>query len=107
MFELIARAWKARCPKRHEEGFIKYLYETGIKDTSATKGFQGAQIFQRTVKDESEITLITYWDNMESIKDYAGEDIGVAVLYPEDVKYELNPDYHVNHYEVIENTWLC
>ena len=104
---MIAREWKARCPKKHEEGFVKYLYETGINDTSAIRGFQGAQIFKRTVEDESEITLITYWHSMENIKAYAGEDIGVAVLYPEDVKYELKPDYHVNHYVVIENTWLC
>ncbi|MBE4422288.1 antibiotic biosynthesis monooxygenase, partial [Vibrio parahaemolyticus] len=28
---MIAREWKATCPKEHEEGFIVYLYETGIK----------------------------------------------------------------------------
>ncbi|HAS6809353.1 TPA: antibiotic biosynthesis monooxygenase, partial [Vibrio parahaemolyticus] len=24
---MIAREWKATCPKEHEEGFIAYLYE--------------------------------------------------------------------------------
>ncbi|MUT59191.1 antibiotic biosynthesis monooxygenase, partial [Vibrio parahaemolyticus] len=35
-----------------------------------------------------------------------GEDISIAKLYPEDEKYKLNPDLHVNHYEVRENMWL-
>lgn len=105
---MIAREWKAKCPKEHEEGFISYLYETGIKDTYATQGFLGAQIFNRDtdVSDEVEITLITYWKNLECIKSFAGEDIGIAKLYPEDEQYKLKPDGYVIHYKVRENSWL-
>ncbi|OLQ86677.1 antibiotic biosynthesis monooxygenase [Vibrio ponticus] len=103
---MIAREWKATCPKQYAEGFIAYLYETGIKDTSSTAGFVGAQILNRDLGDEVEITLLSYWQDLECIKAFAGEDIGVAKLYPEDDKYHLNPDRHVNHYEVRENMWL-
>ncbi len=103
---MIAREWKARCPKAYQEGFIAYLYETGIKDTSGTKGFLGAQILTRELDEQAEITLLTYWENLECIKAFAGEDIGVAKLYPQDEQYRLVPDRHVNHYEVIENRWL-
>ncbi|MFT6266446.1 MAG: heme-degrading monooxygenase HmoA [Oleiphilaceae bacterium] len=105
---MIAREWKAKCPKEHEEGFISYLYETGIKDTSATQGFLGAQIFNRDtdISDEVEITLITYWETLECIKSFAGENIDIAKLYPEDEQYQLNPDGHVIHYKVRENSWL-
>ncbi|HBC3497149.1 TPA: antibiotic biosynthesis monooxygenase [Vibrio parahaemolyticus] len=103
---MIAREWKATCPKEHEEGFIVYLYETGIKDTSATKGFLGAQILNRDLGYDAEITLLTYWEDLDCIKSFAGEDISIAKLYPEDEKYKLNPDLHVSHYEVRENMWL-
>nr|WP_086939542.1 antibiotic biosynthesis monooxygenase [Thaumasiovibrio occultus] len=104
---MIAREWKATCPKAHEQGFIAYLYQTGIKETSATPGFLGAQIFNRDVAgEEAEITLITYWQDLECIKAFAGEDIGVAKLYPEDAQYQLKPDRHVNHYHVHENMWV-
>lgn len=103
---MIAREWRATCPKEHEKGFIAYLYETGIKDTAATKGFLGAQILNRDLAGDVEITLLTYWENMECIKAFAGEDINVARLYPEDDKYKLKPNHHVNHYEVCENMWL-
>ncbi|PTN35636.1 antibiotic biosynthesis monooxygenase [Desulfonatronum sp. SC1] len=53
--------------------------------------------------DKVELTLITYWDNLESIKAFAGNDISQARLYPEDEVYELEPDLSVQHYEVIEH----
>ncbi|MBK1851995.1 antibiotic biosynthesis monooxygenase [Marinobacter sp. 1-4A] len=100
---MIAREWKCRVPEAHNKGFTDYLYETGIKDSYATPGFLGAQIFRRSLTDKIELTLITYWDNLESIKAFAGDDISQARLYPEDGAYELEPDLSVQHYEVIEH----
>ena len=65
---MFAREWKARCPLNMKEGFIKYLYQTGIKDTSVTVGFKGAQIFSRELEEKTEVTLITYWESLNSIK---------------------------------------
>src|SRR5690554_7448427 len=72
---MIAREWKCRVPEARSEGFTGYLYETGIKDSSATPGFLGAQIFRRSLAAKIELTLITYWDSLESIKAFAGNDI--------------------------------
>ena len=49
--------------------------------------------------------MITYWDSMNSIKGFAGDDISLARLYPEDYQYELEPDNFVLHYEVVEDIW--
>lgn len=103
---MIAREWKARCPQPHKTGFIKYLYETGVKDASSTTGFKGAQIFTRDLGDDVEVTLISYWESLDSIKAFAGVDITVARLYPEDYQYQLKADNFVTHYEVVENQWL-
>ncbi|MEX2473723.1 antibiotic biosynthesis monooxygenase [Marinobacter sp.] len=100
---MIAREWKCRVPEVHAEGFTAYLYKTGIKDSSATPGFLGAQILRRSLAGKVELTLLTYWDKLESIKAFAGNDISQARLYPEDEVYELEPDLSVQHYEVIEH----
>ncbi len=100
---MIAREWKCRVPDAHSDGFTGYLYETGIKDSSATSGYIGAQILRRSLTGKTELTLITYWDNLESIKAFAGDDISQARLYPEDEVYELELDLSVQHYEVIEH----
>ncbi|SFM71396.1 antibiotic biosynthesis monooxygenase family protein [Marinobacter zhejiangensis] len=104
---MIAREWKCRVPDVHSKGFTSYLYETGIKDSSATPGFLGAQIFHRSSDGKVELTLITYWDKLESIEAFAGSDISVARLYPEDAAYQLEPDLSVQHYEVIEHQFMA
>ena len=103
---MIAREWKARCPMTQKAGFIKYLYQTGIKDSSGTIGFKGAQIFTRDLEENTEVTLISYWDSLNAIKAFAGDNIEIARLYQDDYKYELEPDTFVSHYEVIENQWV-
>jgi hypothetical protein len=90
-------------PEAHSDGFTGYLYETGIKDSSATTGFLGAQILRRSLTNKIKLTLITYWDKLESIKALAGYDISQARLYPEDEVIGLEPDLLVQHYEVIEH----
>jgi len=100
---MIARVWKFRVPEAQSEGFTGYLYETGITDSSATSVFLGAQILRRSLAAKIQLTLITYWENLESIKVFAGNDISQARLYPEDEVYQLEPDFSVQHYEVIEH----
>ena len=56
----------------------------------------------REVEQGSEVTLITFWESLESIEAFAGKAIGKAKLYPEDDKYEIVPDLVVRHYEVVE-----
>lgn len=100
---MIARQWKARCPQEHKAGFAEHLRRTGVRDAAATPGFRGAQIFTRAVGERAEFTLITYWESLDAIRAFAGDDIGTARLYPGDEAYELEPDAFVLHYEVIEN----
>jgi hypothetical protein len=37
------------------------------------------------------------------IEAFAGDDIGKAKLYPEDYKYEIEPELTVQYYEVLEH----
>jgi len=98
---MIAREWKCLCPPRHREGFLAHLYATGVAETSGTPGFQGYQIWLREVDGMVEFTLVTYWESLGCIKAFAGEDIGVAVLYPGDEAYEIVSETVVRHYEVV------
>lgn len=103
---MYAREWKCKVPLDKKAGFIDYLYETGVRETSELPGFQGVQIFQREADGKAEITLITYWDALSSIEAFAGDDIGKAKLYPEDAKYDLEPELIVRHYEVLEHRFV-
>lgn len=104
---MYAREWKCRVPREKCDAFIDYLYATGVKDTSSTPGFNGAQIFRRDIDGKCEVILMTYWDMLSSIEAFAGADINKAKLYPEDHHYEIEPELTVQHYEVLEHTFVC
>jgi hypothetical protein len=103
---MVAREWECRVPECHIAGFTAYLYEAGIKDSSSTPSFLGAQIFHRTLAHKVELTLATYWEKPQLIKAFSGNDISQARLYPEDDVYELELDLSEQHHEVSEHRFL-
>lgn len=98
--DMIAREWRCICPAEKIEDFIPYLHETGVRDAESTAGFRGAEILQRELDGAYEVVLITFWDSVESIKGFSGDDIEKAVLYPEDYKYGITSEPTVRHYSV-------
>lgn len=107
---MIAREWKCLCPTRHREGFLVHLERTGVREARETPGYQGHQVLERLDKTCPagrsgcvEIGLTTFWESWEAVRAFAGDDFDHAVLYPGDERYEIVPDKHVRHYEVLES----
>ena len=44
---------------------------------------------------------MTFWDRIESIRAFAGDDIEAAKYYPEDADFLLEYEPTVVHYEVV------
>ena len=44
---------------------------------------------------------MSLWENVDAIRAFAGDDIEVAVLYPEDARYLLG-ESTVTHYQVVD-----
>jgi heme-degrading monooxygenase HmoA len=58
-------------------------------------------MLRRDDGDRSEIITFSLWDSRDSIRAFAGDDIGQAVFYPEDDRYLIERDRTVRHYEVV------
>jgi len=106
---MIAREWKCLCPRRHREGFLKHLELTGVSEARAMPGYLGHQVLERLCEtcptgrsSAVEIGLVTYWESWEAVHVFAGINPERAVLYPGDERFEIVPDRHVRHYEVLE-----
>lgn len=99
---MIARIWQGKARPGMGEAYYEYLEKTGLKEYRATKGFRQGFVLTRKVGDATEYMLVTFWDNMEAVRRFAGPKPEKAVYYPEDDRYfppeERRPD--VEHYEV-------
>jgi heme-degrading monooxygenase HmoA len=63
-------------------------------------GNRGAWLLRRPDRDRVEIVTLSFWDSVQAIKAFAGDDIDRAVYYPEDDRYLLERDPNVLHYQV-------
>jgi heme-degrading monooxygenase HmoA len=55
---------------------------------------------RRDEKDVTHFLLVTYWDSMESVKQFAGEDPEKAKYYPEDDQFLVEKEQSSALYEV-------
>jgi heme-degrading monooxygenase HmoA len=98
---MVARTWRGWTAREDADAYVDYLLETGMKHYEATPGNRGAYIMRRSVDDRTEFVTLSLWDDLESIKGFAGEDIGKAVFYPEDDRFLVERETVVSHFEVI------
>lgn len=99
---MIARMWHGKVPEEKSRSYHNYLLETGLKDYQEIDGNKGVFLLKR---EEGEIThfyTFSFWDNIDSIKKFAGEDYTKARYYPADKNYLLEFEPLVLHFEVLE-----
>lgn len=97
---MIARIWHGKTRIEKYEAYTEFLKNVAIPDYQKTVGFKELT-FLRSIKDnEGHFTLITFWESLGVIKNFAGDDFEKAKYYPEDDNFLLEFEENVQHYEV-------
>ncbi len=97
---MIARIWHGRTRAEDYEAYTEFLKERAVPDYRHTEGFVGL-VFLRAIREgEGHFTLVTFWESLEVVKNFAGEDYERAKYYPEDQDFLLEFAEKVEHYEV-------
>lgn len=99
---MIARIWQGQTRPGMGKAYYAYLEQTGLKEYKATPGLKDVRVLTREIGDETEYVIITFWENMEAVRRFAGPEPERAVYYPEDDRYfpEEQRTPYVRHYEV-------
>ena len=97
---MIARIWHGRTRAEDYEAYSRFLKERAIPDYRGTEGFVCLEFLRRIEAEVAHFTLITFWENLEVIKNFAGEDFEKAKYYPEDEAFLLEFEEKVMHYEL-------
>ena len=95
---MIVRIWHGRTKTSDADVYRKYVEDTGIKGYRSVKGNLGAQIWQKKEAEVTHIWTVSWWDNIESIKAFAGADFEQAKYYEEDKNFLLEFETGVVHY---------
>lgn len=97
---MIARIWHGTVQKRNYETYTDFLKAVAIPDYRKTAGFEKLTFLRRLEGDIGHFTLITFWENLEVIKNFAGQNYEKAKYYPEDDDFLLEYEEKVVHHEV-------
>jgi uncharacterized damage-inducible protein DinB/heme-degrading monooxygenase HmoA len=98
---MIARSWDGVTRTAQADEYADYVRRTGVTDLAATGGNLGVYLLRRREGDRTRFRVLSLWDSMEGIRRFAGDDPEKARYYPEDERFLLALEPHVEHFEVV------
>jgi len=102
---MIARIWHGIVPVSKSGAYLDLMRRIALPDYLVTNGNRGAWCLYRTEGHETHFHMLTFWDDAEAIKRFAGEDFSMAKYYDFDPEYLIEMERHVQHYEVCSENW--
>ncbi len=102
---MISRIWHGYTTIEDADNFENLLKNEIFINTQNLniKGFQGIDLLKRTIRNEVEFITIMWFNTIDSIKEYAGEDYEMSVVPERAKRLLLRFDLKVQHYTVMNS----
>jgi hypothetical protein len=97
---VIARMWHGMVPLAKADQYLGLMRRVALREYLATPGNRGAWCLYRTEAEVAHFEMLTFWDDTDAIKRFAGDDFGMAKYYDFDSDYLIEKEAGVRHYEV-------
>jgi heme-degrading monooxygenase HmoA len=98
---MVARMWHGRVPTNKAPAYRAFLNQRAVPDYRNVPGNISVHILERQEGEVTHFITLTFWESLNAIKGFAGEDIEQAKYYPEDQDFLLEFEPRVVHYEVV------
>jgi heme-degrading monooxygenase HmoA len=101
---MISRIWHGYTAPQNADTYEALLKEeifVGIKNRNI-QGFREIQLFRRNLGDEVEFITVMWFDSLEAVRSFAGEDYEAAVVLLKARAVLKRFDERSQHYEVRE-----
>ncbi len=98
---MIARTWRGATRAQDADAYVEYLDRTGFREFRETAGNLGAFGLWRIAGGRAVFLVISLWESEDAIRRFAGDDVERAVFFPEDDRFLIERDEHVEHFEVV------
>ncbi len=101
---MISRIWHGWTSPENADAY-EVLLRTEIFHYIASQsieGYGGIHLLRRRVGDEVEFVTIMWFDSLDAVKAFAGEDYEIAVVPPKARQLLSRFDSHSAHYHVVQ-----
>jgi hypothetical protein len=97
---MIARIWHGMVAISKADEYLGLMRRIALPKYLATRGNRGAWCLYRTEANVAHFEMLTFWDDNDAIKRFAGNDFSMAKYYDFDSDYLIEMEARVRHYEV-------
>ena len=97
---MIVRMWHGRVDASKGDAYAAFMKKHAVADYGSVDGLRKLLFLRRDETEETHFLLVTHWDSMEAVKQFAGERPEKAKYYPEDDRFLLEKEETVALYEV-------
>ena len=98
---MIARVWRgAAADGMGARAYLRHFDAAVLPVLEKVAGYRGARVLRRDEAGRVELLVTTFWDSMQAVRGFAGEDPERAVVDPEARAALVELDDFVRHYEV-------
>ena len=99
---MIARIWHGVVPAAKGRAYLERMLKVALPDYKSVPGNRGAHCLHRMEGDLEHFEMLTFWDDVEAIKRFAGEDYQIAKYYDFDRLFLIELEPHVRHYTMYD-----
>jgi heme-degrading monooxygenase HmoA len=101
---MITRVWHGWTSSHNADWYDSHYRSDVVSSLRQIRGFRGARLLRRTVGDETEFVSLTFFDDLDAIRGFAGPDYETAVIADEACDVLIRFDQRVRHYETALET---
>ena len=98
---MIARYWSALTSREKAPQYAEHLANVVFPELKKLAGYRRGTLLRRNVPSGVEVVVITFWDSLDSIRAFAGNDVETAVVADKAAALLTAFDERVRHYDVV------
>jgi heme-degrading monooxygenase HmoA len=97
---VIARVWHGWTRPENGDAYEAFLTGTLLPALKVrVPGFRGGHVLRRRTSTEDEFAVLTFFDSLDAVRAFAGDDYDVPVIEPEAARLLSRFDERAVHYE--------
>jgi heme-degrading monooxygenase HmoA len=96
----IIRMWRGEVSLDKADAYEALMQRIAAPDYRSVEGLLAFYFTRRDLDDKAEFLLITHWQSLTAIKNFAGDNPLKAKYYPQDQAYLLAFPEQVEHFKV-------
>jgi heme-degrading monooxygenase HmoA len=97
---MVARVWRGWTRTRDADRYDGHYRAEVLSSLRQVRGFRGARLLRRDLGDETEFVSVTFFEDLDAIRAFAGADYEAAVVAEEARRVLTRFDDRVIHYGV-------